>query len=250
MLVISPWPAGIARPPGPRGAVPTDLNSVISSAVRRPMYPARDQVRKISLDAIPRDDAPRDRVDEVPGFRQRPLERIDEDARATHGVVVRLARGGREAADEVNERAGLEPYSRRPTALGWSLRSSTMSAARTDSSSAGAAQTVTCGLTISRMASIVAATRSGRRPQTSIRSMGRATACAAAIQGASAPVPTTVRRELSARERYFEARAEAAAVRIRVTIVPSSTATGVPSRENATTAAWTVGRPRSAFSGM
>ena len=80
--------------------------------------------------------------------------------------------------------------------------------------------------------------------------MGRMTACAAAIHGASAPVPTTVSRELSARERYFEARAEAAAVRIRVTIVPSSTATGVPSREKATTVAWTVGKPRHAFSGM
>ncbi len=51
--------------------------------------------------------------------------------------------------------------------------------------------------------------------------MGRTEACAAAIHGASAPVPTSVRRRLSARERYLEARADAAAVRSRVTIVPS-----------------------------
>ena len=79
--------------------------------------------------------------------------------------------------------------------------------------------------------------------------MGRTAACAAAIHGASAPVPASASRRLSARERYLEARAEAAAVRRRVTIVPSTSASGTPSAEKTTMAAWIVGRLRRTFSG-
>ncbi len=51
-------------------AVPTDLKSVISSAVRRPATRAADEVRELPFDAIAADDAAADRTDEIARPRQ------------------------------------------------------------------------------------------------------------------------------------------------------------------------------------
>ena len=92
--------------------------------------------------------------------------------------------------------------------------------------------------------------RSNERPQTLIRSIGRTAQWAAATYGASAPVPTTTTCFESARERYVDARAEAAPVRRKVIASPSIKATGwpvVPSISRYSAA--TLGRPRSRLRG-
>lgn len=74
----------------------------------------------------------------------------------------------------------------------------------------------------------MAAARSGTRPHTSTRRMGRTAQWPCASWKARWPVPTTVRVWLSMRERKVEASAEVAAVRRLVSASASMTAVGTP----------------------
>ena len=72
-------------------AMPTDLNSVISSADRRPGTVAAAEVEEVAGDVRCADDAGGDRLDDVAGLLQRAAARVDIDPRPADRRVVRLA---------------------------------------------------------------------------------------------------------------------------------------------------------------
>ena len=88
-------------------AAPTDLNRVISSAVRRPSAAAAKR-RQIGRDLRPGDDGARQADRHVSAFRASGLG-VDEDAGAPQGLVVGFAHGHREGADEVEMLSGFQP---------------------------------------------------------------------------------------------------------------------------------------------
>src|SRR3546814_1929325 len=68
------------------------------------------QVIKIAGDAVLAEHAVLDGLHDVARRAARPCPRIDKDRGAAHRFVVRLSRVGREAADEIDVAARLQPF--------------------------------------------------------------------------------------------------------------------------------------------
>ena len=163
------------------------------------------------------------RLDDIAGFVQRRLG-IDKDAGAADGIVVGLAHVRAIGADQVEMRAGFEP--RAPH-----QRLGRQRGAGDDVGGSGGLGEIGYGDgggPGSGKARGQGGGLGGSRPQMRVSRIGRTAACAAIRYGASAPVPTIRCTALSSRARKPAASAEAAAVRRRVSAVPSSTALGTP----------------------
>ena len=227
-------------------AVPTDLNSVISSSRTRPgcrpAHRSASSARTCSTAIVP-----------APSGCTRSPASLSAPAYVSTKTLAR-----RMAASSHSRIAGVKAPTRSTCTPGRSAAPCTIDAVEvvaqvTMSATARAASRspATCaGSPAAASRAAVAAARSAERPQTSTRSIARTAQCACAMVGASAPVPITSRRFASSRARQVDASADAAPVRRSVRASPSIRARGCPVAPSISTySAATLASPRARLRG-
>ena len=203
-------------------ALPTDLKTVRAPVARRESALAARELRE-RADRADRDDAARDRADQVAALLRRVVA-VDENARAGEAVVVGLAHGRREGADQVEVARAAQP-----AAAHQRLGGEGRAADDVGLGDRGLDARRRLGLEAERRQLLCQRGGARRqRAQTVTRSIGRTTRCASGSSRAMRPAPIIARWRARGARARMPASADVAAVRRAVISSPSIQASGTP----------------------